>query len=417
MSRVLPVVLAVLLILCSPTAAFKAGAETSVSPTTDAENPAKPPGVNNTTSELSPGKTPQAATHKPSINLGVALEMDRTEVREQKRMYALDEQLSNTASRAEKEQVLIRYQFELKSELASLKNRERTISRQYSNGKLSTSAYAARLAVLDARAENIEQSIEYMDTQAESVPRFSPEKESLKADIVPISGPVRQMLRDTYRNEITPRSVYVSATERGVVLAAIRDSQFVREAYRADYRNPDKSGQMTLQKAQNHTYMQYPLLSSFDNREVHAGTDQLISTGVLVSRFVHPQGVIEAYLDSGTKKIFREIQYKDLTGKHHVPYGDPVRNNTTSLEIIVNRTYPGGPLRINVTDADGNPVKSHVLVGGDAVGDTGPDGVLWTVAPHRRFTVSSTHESETVNVTLDPYGTAQTNATSGTPES
>ncbi|WP_458207305.1 DUF7096 domain-containing protein [Haladaptatus sp. NG-SE-30] len=408
MNRVVPIILAVLLTLSSPAAAIATG--TPAEPDKiDAKNPVKPPGFNDTVSQLSLGDPDRTETKTPSISLGAALEMDKNEFETQRRMYTFSERVKNAKTREHKKQALIDYKFTLVKQLSKLESAERTAGKQFNRQKLTSREYARRLAILDSRAHEIERSISHMEELSNEVPRFSPEVSTLRADLFALEGPVRTHIAESLRGTTTPNSIYIATTNSGVVLSMVENDQYIREAYRADYRKPEESESILDQKAQEITVEQYPGLK---NKTLRENTDpRYSSAGIWETDIIHRQGVVKAYLDSGTKEIFREIQYKDLFGKNHVPYGKPVRNNTTSIQIVVNKTYPGGPLRINVTDSGGDPVNGRISVGDTYVGETGSDGILWTVSPSRAFTVSAIHKSETVNVTLTPYGTTQQNST------
>ncbi|WP_435155846.1 DUF7094 domain-containing protein [Haladaptatus sp. DFWS20] len=415
MARVLPVVLAVLLALAPPAVAFEAGSTNSMSTETGVKEIVEPPGFNSTTSQLSLGTPDRAETDAPSLSLSATLEMEKNEIEAQKRIYMLDEKLSSAKTNQVKEQALLRYRYEIESQLSSLKNTERTTREKFNSGEISGEEYVRRLAVLHARAGNIEQSIQHMKTRGKDVPRFTPEVWTLQGKLIPLQGAVRQYAVNQYRGKSEPQTVYVETTESGVVLSAIHGNQYVREAYLVENRNPDGTNQLLLKQAQNITAKQYPWVRNNSSGELSTSTR--FGTGIFLTTLPHEHGVIKAVLDGSTEKIFRETQYQSLASANHIPYGPPVRNNTTYLELAVNQTYAGGPLRINVTDGDGKPVNSRISVGETEVEKAGSDGVVWTIAPRRKFTVSATHNSRTVNVTLSPYGTANTNTTTGPPQS
>ncbi|MFC7136385.1 hypothetical protein ACFQRB_07220 [Halobaculum litoreum] len=72
----------------------------------------------------------------------------------------------------------------------------------------------------------------------------------------------------------------------------------------------------------------------------------------------------------------------------------PSVTRTLDLTLRVNRTFPGGPLRVEVVDPrTGEPVDAVVKIQPDdgastEVGSTGADGVLWTVSPQTGFVVT-----------------------------
>jgi hypothetical protein len=139
-----------------------------------------------------------------------------------------------------------------------------------------------------------------------------------------------------------------------------------------------------------------------------------------VVRVPHSRGRLNAYVDGRTGDIFRETQWRPL---------DSLENNETisgtrdNLRLTVNRTYAGGPLRIELVDAEsGDPVDLTVTIGppdgrSQVVGSTGPDGVLWTVSPAAEYTVTAinTEDPTAVSITLQPSSPpAAVQSTNGT---
>ncbi|GAA0223367.1 hypothetical protein ACFFQF_08835 [Haladaptatus pallidirubidus] len=415
MTRAFPVVLAVFLALTAPTAAFETGSATSMQTEADTDSVVTPPGVNNTTAQLSLGTPDRTGTDAPSTSLGAALEMNRNEVETQSRIYELDEKLSNTNNDQERHYELRQYRFEIGSRLSSLKYTEQEIRTKFNDGEISSEEYLRRLAVLHAKSENVERSIQYMEARGQDVPQFTPRAWTLKAELIPLKGAIRESAINQYTGQTESRTIYVATTDTGVVLSSISGNQYVREAYLSENRNINGTNQLLAQEAQNITETQYPWAKENNNGEI--STNSRFGTGIFVTTLPHEQGVVKAVLDGKTEKIFRETQYGYLTGDSHIPYGEVVQNNTTDHQLTVNRTYPGGPLRINVTDGNGNAVDSRITIGDREIGKTGSDGVLWTIAPRRTSTVSSTHGTTTLNVTVTPYGLSQSNQSEETPQS
>ncbi len=417
MSRVSRILLAALLVLCSPSVAFGVGVPASTASPPSAKNPVQPPGFNNTSSHLSLGTPTRSDTYSPSMSLSTALEMDRNELLEQKKRYTLDEQLSKVDDSSKKEQLLIKFRSNIEVQLSELKSDERSASEQFTNQEIGTRTYVQRLALLDSKGKDVERSIEYMLSKKKDVIQFPPEEWKLRTDLIPLQSRVRDYAARSFRGNGDSRSLYVATTEDGVVLSMVHGNQYIREAYRPDYRNVSKSSQLSISEVSNLTVNSYPwIVKRSESGTPHSDTDVRYKKGASRTLIYYSQGLTEAYLDTGTEKIYREIQYKLLTGDNHIPYGTAIRNNSTNLELTVNRTYPGGPLRVELTDSSGEPVQGKVRIGETPVGNTGTSGTMWTVSPRGTYTVTATNSSETVNVTLSPYGIPNTNSTSGTPE-
>lgn len=411
MNRAFPVLVTVLLILCSPAAVFGVGASSPTTTTPSAKNPTHPSGFNNTSAHLSLGTAGRSDTATPSLSLSTALEMDRNTLKTEKRMYTLDEQLSKVSTSGEKRQILLRFRGKLERKLSSLQTHERTASQQFNGQEIDTDEYVKELAILQTEADDLERSMKYMTSEGENVVKFSPHEREFQSDLIPLRSRVRESAVSSIRYGTSSKPLYVATSQSGVVLATVINDQYIREAYRDDYRNRSVNGFLSVQKARNVTVSQYPWASANgDPPSTYQVYDKVTKT-----RIVHPQGLIRAYLDSGTKKIYREIQYKVLAGDDHVPYGTTFQNNSTNLHLVVNRTYSGGPLRINLTDSEGDPVDGHIEIGETELGDTGPTGTIYTVSPSREFTVTATHDSETVKVTLTPYGVTNGSSNGETP--
>lgn len=415
MSRVFPVLLAALIVLGPSAVTIGNGSAAGSSPTAPpgAANPTKPSGFNNTSAHLSLGTPERSEAYTPSLSLSTTLEMDRNEIETRKELYTLDEKLSNADDEEERYQLLTRYRTDLELELSSLKSKERKASEQFNNQEIDVREYGERIAVLDAKAESVEGAIEHMIKKGNSVLQFAPHEWEFRADLIPIRGEVRNEIVKSIRRGGDGKRVFVATTSDGVVLSTVTGDKYVREAYRSDYRNSSLENYLTGREKKNITIGSYPWI---DENKYRTSSNFRYKKGVSETKMFHPQGVITAYLDSGTGKIYRESQYKLLTGDNHIPYGTAIRNNSSDLSLVINRTYPGGPLRINLTDTNGEPVNGDIEIGDTPIGTTGEDGTLWTVSPRREFTVSASNGSETVGVTLLPYGVTKTNSTNGTPE-
>lgn len=404
MSRAPPVVLAVLLVLSFPAAGLQPSASaTAVSSSVDGTSEPVRPTVNDTTAHMTfdADVSVQTSFAASSLALGNALAMDRSGMETQIDTFTLDERLASAERREQEKQVLNTYKYNIEQRIISLLARERTAIRNFKNGSLSTRGYVRTLARLDAEAADVREAIDKLETRADRIPKFSMEQEawSLKADLVVLEGPVRDRVASSLQGIAPPTRVYVASTDTGVVLSAIVDGEYVREALRSDYRNPSEQDRLTLPGAKELVLDQYPWAAA--NR-ITTNTDGRYGKNVYRVTILHSHGKLTAYVDGGTERVFREYQRKNLLGIDSVPTAEAVTNATDGANLLVNRTYAGGPLRIRLVNETGAPLDGTVAVDGRTVGATGDDGVLWTVAPGERFTVSATRGSTTINATVTP---------------
>ncbi|ELZ94515.1 DUF7094 domain-containing protein, partial [Haloferax sulfurifontis] len=117
-------------------------------------------------------------------------------------------------------------------------------------------------------------------------------------------------------------------------------------------------------------------------------------------------GQLTAYVDSGTGRVFKESQTRPLES---ITTRDTASGVRDGLALTVDRTYPGGPLRIQLNESEtGDPVDANVTIGLEAsqestlLGHTGSDGTIWTVSPSASYTVTVIRGNSAVVLTTAP---------------
>lgn len=414
--RLVPVMLALLLALSPGVVAIgmdapAATGQHSVSVPADAsgdsttsvdQDVSTPPLDRNETTVLGIDEEPDnAGFASPTPSLGGTLAAERESVETEVRIGSLDRQLEAATTEEAKRRVLNRYRFQIENRVISLEAREDRAIAAYSNGSTSTAAFLRTLARIDAETGEIRTSIATLADRADAV-ETTVDARSLQARFVLLESPLRdRILRATTARGPSPRT-YVATAETGIEVSMSFDDTFAREAIRFDNRDPTESGSMTLPEAESLVYDRYPW-----TRTPSGGTSTTPygSTNVYAMTARHANGNLTAYVDGGTEQIFKEIRYEELDGETILPTGPAVSNESENVTVTVNRTYPGGPLRVTLTNATGSPLDGRVAIDGTRVGQTGPDGVLWTLGPVEQFQVSATHEFTTVNLTARPTET------------
>lgn len=226
--------------------------------------------------------------------------------------------------------------------------------------------------------------------------------EMLRRELAIYTGPVRARLAAALRGEAPPTRAFLSTTPRGVTLATVTESGYVRETYRGELR---RIGETSLNRtaAQEVVARAYP--SVWAARR--AVTTQ--QAGASEVRVTYDGGDLATTIGSGNARVFRDVHRQSLG----VAGTDTTAINTRDgLQMIVNRSYAGGPMRVRVQTVDGAPVNASVTVGpegGDSapVGRTGPDGEQWTLTPAERFTVVAIRGQSVVFITMGPVETPQ----------
>lgn len=419
--RLAPVMLALLLALSPVAAAVQASAPTAPDhdrtgtsvaaqpdPDTARLSPPENASQRNTTTVMTLGTAPaRTAFGSPSLALGSSLRMDHDAFRTQLSLQALDQQLQAAESVERKKQLLNRYRYRIENRIISLKASERQATQAFATGSLPKNEYLRTLGHIDTAAGQIRNAIEAIQTRSTDVPRFNlePEAQTLRGQLVTLEGPVRDRIGDALRGKLNPTRIYVSTSDAGIAISTIDGNTYVREVLRKNRRDPSMTSTLSLIKAQNAILNRYPWAAENLKR---VNTFRYGSTHIFYTSVIHSQGKLAAYIDGGTKKAFKEVQHKQLTGGHSIPLG-PTVSSTKNTEfsgnytLSVNRTYSGGPLRVKLTNGTGAPIQGgEVTVAGDLIGRTGPDGVLWTLSPAEQFRVSATYDFTTVNVTTSP---------------
>jgi hypothetical protein len=357
----------------------------------------------NTTTVMTLGADPaRTGFDSPSLSLGDSLMMDRDGFKQRLSITELDQQLATAETDEQKSQILNRYRYRTESRIISLQAREERATNAFSNGTISEREYLTTLGRISVAASDIETVIDALNERSQST-RFSFDDDSLKAKMAPIQGPVRDQIADAIRGSAHQATIYVETADTGIVLSTIVNGQYVREVYRADNRDPSAQPSITVKEANEEVIQsRYPWIS--EPNQHWTGSERLVYRPIQVVRadYEYSHGNLTAYVDTGTAEVYREIQHKRLTGENSLPPGPGVVNASENLTLTVNRTYPGGPLRVKLTNETGAPLRSQVTVAGESVGRTNAEGILWTLGPVEQFEVTATHEDATVNVTATP---------------
>jgi hypothetical protein len=302
---------------------------------------------------------------------------------------ALRERIANANDSDERQIRILDGLNEVDKDVVTLHSRHRSAIDAYHAGDLTAKAFLVELARIRASAQVLEKRLLMLDRLAEETDNFALDDSRVFPvvyDLRTFDGPVRSRTSAALSGEPSASTrVYVASTESGIVLATVADGQFVREAFRGDLRNRADTG-VDEETAQNVTSRSYP--------EVWAATGGSVSGqgsgGTFLFDLAYPNGTLTAFVGGGSERVFMEHQRIDLAGSRT---GEAV-TRTLDLTLAVNRTFPGGPLRVAVTDPQtGESVNAVVKIGREGgesidIGTTGDDGVLWTVSPRGEFVVT-----------------------------
>ncbi|MFB6132887.1 MAG: hypothetical protein ABEJ44_05730 [Halanaeroarchaeum sp.] len=273
---------------------------------------------------------------------------------------------------------------------------ERAARQATIRGELSPEAYLSTLGRLHAKASALEKTVEAIGSLDE-YGVASDRRAQILAQLSTLQGPIRADLAAAVRGEGPSGRTFLAVSRNGFTLSRIVDGQYWRETVRFDHRD-HAIGRLDFDDAEAQFARAYPWTSAHKQR-ISMGA---LGADVYVVEYTHTHGTIDASLDASTGAIFREVQTKSL-GKFPVE----VRTwSTDGLTVGISATYPGGPLRVNVTNRTGAPAVAKVAINGTAVGSTGDDGLIWTISPVGPYPVTVTTANATLQVTVDPRWTA-----------
>ncbi|MFB6221405.1 MAG: hypothetical protein ABEH90_08190 [Halolamina sp.] len=290
----------------------------------------------------------------------------------------------------------------VEQEVITLRGRQQAAITAFNRGELTPREFVIELATISARAEALEDRVAMLVTLADDIEGFSLSRANpVRYELRAFDGPVRERAIEAIRGTAPPTQFFVTTGPEGYELTTIDGGTYVREAFRGAVRSGDASATMETSTAINVTRRSYPVITRGVDASVTAsGTTNIVTV-------TQTNESLTAFVDSGSERVFKEYQQVPLAKFQSGPAASNVLNG---LRITVNRTYPGGPMRVHVADADtGEPVNLSVTISqgpaeGVEVGRTGDDGTLWTLSPRGSFTVTAVGE-ETAATFLETNST------------
>lgn len=399
MERTLAAVLAAVAVLA---VALPGPAAVASRPPAASEAPdAAPVAMPNTTAKLvlPGGGHPGAGV--AAADLGAALALDRRAAVTHMGMVDLERRFEAATDDDARAAVVRRGLDAVENRTRELRAVEARAYRQYASGNRSLRSLLLTLAHVDAAARQYRTRISRLADLAARVPdvtlrqgnRLVGRASGVDAQLETLTGPVRRHVARSLAGTDDAGLVYAAAADQGVVLAAVVDGTYVREALRADRIESGPGHPIDVTEI---VETSYPW--TWDHQVVNRVAIFIPPIGVWRLDMGHTQGQLVAYVDRGSESVYREVQWLH---PERLPTAGPATGENDGLEVTVDRTFPGGPVKVRVVDNTTRlPVGSVVTVGSHHLGRTGPDGELWTVAPPGAFTVAVRQGPNTVNVSV-----------------
>ena len=335
------------------------------------------------------------------LDAGVAVSLGANASAERMETIALRQHIRAAESNDERQRRILDGMNELEKRVVTLRTMHRTAIAQFAAGTIDARELYVRLARIKAESDALERRLAVLSRLAGETngnTLTGGRAAALELQLRSFDGPVRSRALAAIRGDAPPTRVYAAASAQSVVLATVVDGEYVREVYRGDLRSL-RGNSITRDHAMNVTARSYPEIWAVHDGQLSATT----AGGTGIVTVPYPGGSLTTFVDGGSDHVFKEYQRVQL---ENVTTGE-VRSRTIDLTLRVNRTYAGGPLRIEVVDPEtGEPVNASVKIaidgqGSVGVGMTGEDGVVWTVAPRGTFVVTALDEDSDDLSTLE----------------
>ncbi len=399
MSRVRPVLVAVLLVSTAATAAVAVG---------DVGAPAEPAdgpvvGTSEQSSQvLLLTEAGAASFEEPNVTVTNTLSAGYADLAIDLDVKQVEQRLEATEERSQRREILQNATDRAADRVDTLRARARGAQEAFAAGEITASEYALVLGELHAEAESLSGALGstsapgtlYAYAYDNGFSDIGTRIYRLRAQLATVEGPVRERIAEVVHGERDQVRVHVTAGN-GVMLSTIDGDQYLREVYRPDNVDSELGGDISDAPAV--IQAQYPWVSN------HSTSPSIETRGGYAFYYTanYGHGQLEAYIDSTTERVYVERHRQTL---RQLPGDTEVNTTANNATLSASRTYTGGPLLVTVENETGGAIDTTVVLNGTDVGGTGDDGRLWLVSPAGEYSVSAVYGFETlqVNVTARP---------------
>ncbi|KAB1189198.1 hypothetical protein GJR98_02010 [Haloferax sp. MBLA0077] len=362
----------------------------------------------------------QSTVESENIDLGPSLDFAALRAGGQIQKYASIQRIESVGDDVSlRSQLILGELNRVEQRAIALQSAQQSAITQYNADELSSRELLVELARIDAEARDLDDRRIALRELATETPDFSVDPGRLAAlerELDTFTGPVRAHATDVLSGNADPTRFSVRTSQDGVVLSTVTDDSYIREVYRGDLRNRDESG-LSPTVALDTVAGSYPEV--WESRATQNGADVVGAGNSYLVRINHDRGQLFAYVDSGSENVFKEAQIRPLDS---VSRGTPATEVKDGLNLTVYRTYPGGPLRIQLNEsASDDPIDANVTIGVEAsqestlLGRTGPDGAIWTVSPSSPYTITVIRGNAAVVLTTSPTPTPELSTNTSAP--
>lgn len=339
----------------------------------------------------------RSAVATPDLDLSTALSMQDVRTHWRLLGYTVEERFDHADSEADRRAILTRAVNRAEQGVTVLRQQQRRALTAYTNGSIDGERLLARLGQLQTAARALDGFVSLVSrlNQVNATATDETVKNRLlrvRAELAMVVSPVRSLVADAVAGQAPMPTLFVGVGDTGVTLSTVRAGTFLHDTVRLDH-FADQPGSSNASEALARWAELYPEV--WDDGLV----DFTGLNGAYRAALPFDGGHLVSYLDATTLTVYSETQSKTVTA---LPTGPPVTSSRDELVVTVNRTYPGGPLRVSFHSDTGEPLDGVVRVNGRRVGRTGADGVLWTIGPAEQFAVTVDYGDRQVALVVTP---------------
>ena len=323
------------------------------------------------------------------VDLGPAVGLSTNATTDRLRTLAMVERIRGAETAELRRERLRTTLRELETSVDELDRRQTAVITAYSEGEITAQRLLVTLVRISTTAQELNDRRRRLEELAAETRGFDINRGRLASignRLSAFTGSVRDHARAVLNGEADPHRFYVSTGSRSVTVSTIVDDTYYREAYRGDLRN-GAGDAIELEVALDIVASSYPVIwnTTREQTQVFGGGE------TYPVRIGHSRGDLTAFVDSDARVVYAEHQRRPLDT---VVTDQRITRTDGGLRLVVNHTYPGGPVQIRVVDeVTGDPVDAPVSIKAgpnppERIGTTGSDGVVWTLSPDRQYTVS-----------------------------
>jgi len=349
---------------------------------------------------IPPDRSSRVAIDARDADLGTAVGLEVADTTGALDAAEVRERIEAADSPDERQRRLVAAVSAVEQREITLHQRQRDAIAAHAAGDISDRELLAELAAVTAEANALRERLEVLEALADETPGYTLDAGELEFRLRTYDGPIRAAAVGATRADRPPERLYVESGEDALVLAAVLGDTYVREVYRGDNWDRAASGFAGPEDAERVARSAYPETAAAATRTEARGQG-----GVFRVTFDFPAGDLKTFVSAGSERVIVEHQTRPLATFEPGPARSRVQDG---LAVTVNRTYPGGPVRIAVADDDdGDPVEGATVTvaPGDAdsevVGTTDADGVVWALSPHEPYRVTVLGDGPTAAFVAD----------------